>query len=220
MDAWDPIWDTIFRARKWGKYPKEELIRFVARHFYAASDRRAVRFLDLGCGFGSSTWYLAREGFTVDAIDGSEVIIERLRERLASEGLTADLAVGDVIDLPYPSQSFDCVIDVACLQHNDPSDTRHILNGVFDRLKPGGRLFSFTAMAGCWGDGAGTRIGDNTYSGITEGPFANAGVARFSTEQQILDLYQKFELQLDVSELTVSGRAHRLSNWIIEGVKS
>jgi SAM-dependent methyltransferase len=220
MGAWDPIWDTIFEARQWGKYPKEELIRFVARHFYPAPDRWAVRFLDLGCGFGSSTWYLAREGFAVQAIDGSKIIIDRLRERLEAEGLSADLAVGDVIDLPYPSQSFDCVIDIACLQHNNPADTRRILDGIFDRLKPGGRLFSFSASSGCWGDGLGIPMGDNTYSGITEGPFANAGVARFSTEQQIRDLYWKFELQLDMTELTVNGRAHRLSYWLIEGFKS
>jgi SAM-dependent methyltransferase len=219
VGAWDPIWDKIFEARKWGKYPKEELIRFVARHYFAAPDRAAVRFLDLGCGFGSSTWFLAREGFSVCGIDGSEVIIERLRERLAAEGLRAELTAGDAIELPYPARSFDCVIDVACLQHNNPPNTRRILNGVFDRLKPGGRLFSFSAMSGSWGDGLGTPIGDNAYCEVTEGPFANAGVARFSTEQQIRDLYGKFELQVDISELTVGGQAHRLSNWIIEGIK-
>jgi SAM-dependent methyltransferase len=219
MGAWDPIWDSIFAARQWGKYPKEELIRFVARHYYAAPDRNMVRFLDLGCGFGASTWFLAREGFSVDGIDGSQRIIDRLRERLAAEGLTAGLVAGDAIDLPYRTQHFDCVIDIACLQHNNPEDTRRILDGVFDRLKPGGRLFSFTAMAGTWGDGQGRQVGDCTYSEIAEGPFANAGTARFSTEAQIRDLYGKFELQLDVNEITVAGGAHRLSNWIIEGVK-
>ena len=220
MGTWDPVWDSIFAARQWGKYPKEELIRFVARHYYAAPDRNAVRFLDLGCGFGSSTWFLAREGFAVDGIDGSQVIINRLRQRLAAEGLAAELVVGDAIDLPYPSQHFDCVIDVACLQHNNPADTRRILDSVFDRLKPGGRLFSFTAMAGSWGDGQGRHIDDCTYADITQGPFANAGTARFSTEAQIRDLYGKFGLQLDVNEISVGARAHRLSNWIIEGLKA
>jgi SAM-dependent methyltransferase len=220
MCAWDPVWDSIFAARQWGKYPKEELIRFVARHYYATADRGAVRVLDLGCGFGSSTWFLAREGFAVDGIDGSKVIIDRLRERLAAEGLTARLVAGDAIDLPYPSQHFDCVIDIACLQHNNPENTRRILDGVFDRLKPGGRLFYYTAMAGSWGDGQGRRLDDCTYGDITEGPFTNAGTARFSTEAQIRDLYGKFELQLDVNEITISGRAHRLSNWIIEGLKA
>lgn len=219
MRAWNPVWDTIFAARQWGKYPKEELIRFVARYYYAAPDRSAVRFLDLGCGFGSSTWFLAREGFAVDGVDGSQLIIDKLRERLALEGLTAGLLAADAINLPYPAEHFDCMIEIACLQHNTPENTRRILDGAFERLKPGGRLFSFTAMAGSWGDGLGCQVTDCTYTDISEGPFAHAGVARFSTEQQIRDLYGKFELQLDVSEITVGGRAHRLSNWIVEGRK-
>jgi len=219
LGAWDPVWDDIFAARQWGKYPKEELIRFVARNYYAAPDRKAVRFLDLGCGFGAATWFLAREGFSVEGIDGSELIIARLRERLAAEGLTAGLVAGDAIDLPYPPGHFDCMIDLACLQHNSPDDTRRILDGVFDRLKPGGRLFSFTAAAGSWGEGLGAQVGPCTFTGITEGPFANAGLSRFSDEAQIRDLYGRFELQLDLSELTVAGRAHRLSNWIVEGKK-
>lgn len=220
MGAWDPVWDTIFSARQWGKYPKEELIRFVARHYYSVPDRSAVRFLDLGCGFGSSSWYLANEGFAVDAIDGSKVVIEQLRGRIASTALKVDLAVGDIIDLPYPSGSFDCVIDIACLQHNSPADCTKILEGVYDRMKPGGRLFSFSLKAGCWGDGSGVQVAENTYTAMTEGPCVNAGLARFSTEQQILDIYGKFELQLDVSELTVGGRAHRMSYWLIEGLKA
>ena len=74
-----PIWDDVFRSRSWGKYPKEELVRFIARRYYGAPDRSAVRILDLGCGYGAATWYLAREGFAVSAIDGSRVIIDLLQ---------------------------------------------------------------------------------------------------------------------------------------------
>src|SRR5271165_5975647 len=99
--AWDPIWDKIYSRRSWGKYPKEELIRFVARHYYGAPDRSAFKFLDVGCGFGASACYLAREGFTIDAIDGSAVIIDLLRKRLVAEDLKVSLVVGDAAALPY-----------------------------------------------------------------------------------------------------------------------
>jgi len=39
--AWDPIWERVFSSQAWGKYPGEDLIRFVARNFYAAPDRAA-----------------------------------------------------------------------------------------------------------------------------------------------------------------------------------
>src|SRR5215510_4119911 len=87
--TWNSLWDDIYRSRSWGKYPKEELIRFVAGNYFGVPDRNAVRFLDLGCGFGASTWFLAREGFSVDGIDGSSVIIKRLSERLRLERVGA-----------------------------------------------------------------------------------------------------------------------------------
>lgn len=220
MLTWNSVWDDIYRSRAWGRYPKEELIRFVARRYYGAPDRKEVRFLDLGCGPGAATWFIAREGFTVDAIDGSAVAIETLRARLAAENLHAQLAVGDIGDLPYAPATFDCVVDIACLMCNGPAETRHILRGVLDRLKPGGRLFSVTPRAGCWGDGLGEQVAECTFRDSREGPFAGMGTARFSSERQIRELYRDFDpLTLDVSDNTIDGGRHRLSHWIIEGVK-
>jgi SAM-dependent methyltransferase len=218
--SWDSLWDDIYRKRPWGKYPKEELIRFVARNYYAAAERGSVRFLDLGCGFGSSTWFLAREGFSVDAIDGSALIIERLRERLTLENLDARLVAGDILSLPYPSGCFDCVIDIACLMCNDFAGTRLILDGVHDRLKPGGRLFSISATPATSGLQSGERIAEGTYRNLTEGAFAHTGTVRFSTEEEIRRLYSRFaDLQIDLSEYSIGGAQHRVSNWVIEGVR-
>lgn len=33
--AWDPVWESIFTNQAWGRYPGEDLIRFVAKNFYA-----------------------------------------------------------------------------------------------------------------------------------------------------------------------------------------
>ncbi len=220
MSAWNPLWDEIFRSREWGKYPKEELIRFAARHYYSAENRGAVHILDVGCGYGSSTWYLAREGFSAYGLDGSAVIIARLQERLRSEGLKAPLVVGDALLIPYAPSSFDCVIDVACLMYNDPADTKRILGALFEILKPGGRIFSVSAAQGCWGDGSGPTIAECTYRGVSGGPFASTGIVRFSSERQIRALYNDFpELTLDLSSYTAGGQAHTLSHWIIEGRK-
>ena len=34
---WDKGWDKIFSTAEWGKYPGEELIRFIARNFFSRS---------------------------------------------------------------------------------------------------------------------------------------------------------------------------------------
>ena len=219
--TWDPVWDQIYRRRSWGKYPKEELIRFVARHYYGAPKRDGIRFLDVGCGFGSSACYLAREGFTVDAMDGSPVIVDLLRERLVVESLNVTLTSGDASALPYPASTFDCVVDICCFQHNAPGDCRDILNCVFDKLKPGGRLFSMSASEAMWGNGLGTEVAESTYVNIQEGPFAETGIARFSTEKEIRGLYSQFsDLHVELSEYTTDNRRHKISHWVIDGVKT
>jgi 2-polyprenyl-3-methyl-5-hydroxy-6-metoxy-1,4-benzoquinol methylase len=219
--AWDPVWDRIYQRRSWGKYPKEELIRFIARHYYGAPYRSTVRFLDVGCGFGSSACYLAREGFAVDAIDGSGVIINLLRARIVSENLNVALAVGDASALPYAPETFDCVVDICCIQHNSPNDGSQILNGIFERLKPGGRLFSMTASDAMWGNGLGTQVAEGTYRDISEGPFTESGIARFSTEAEIRQLYRRFgDLHIELSEYSVDNRRQKISHWVIDGVKN
>ena len=99
-------WDEIFAAHPlWNGYPAEELVRFVARTFPDVKERR-LSALEVGCGPGTNLWYLAREGFTIAGIDGSQNAIDSVRKRLCAEGLptllqSADLKVGNFAKLPW-----------------------------------------------------------------------------------------------------------------------
>jgi SAM-dependent methyltransferase len=221
MKAWDPLWDEIFKNKEWGKYPTEELIRFIATNYYKTSCRNEIRILDLGCGYGSATWYLCREGFKVSALDGSPTAISLLRERLNREGLDADLSVADASELPYPDNYFDCVVDLVCLMCNDYNDTKKIIEEVYRVLKKGGRFFSYTPQVGCWGYGIGVPVGHNTYKNSSEGPFAHMGTVRFSSEEDILDLYSVFSpLSFDFLHRSVDNRKKIISFWILSGKKN
>ncbi len=55
---------------------------------------------------GANTWYLAREGFSVYAFDGSESAVRNTRKYLVHEGLNADLRVLDGIAIDYASVFF------------------------------------------------------------------------------------------------------------------
>lgn len=214
---WDPVWESIFRGREqWGRYPPEELVRFIARHYYAA--RRAdVRVLEIGCGPGAGPgWYLAREGFRYAGIDGAPTAIERSKQRFAEEHLQGEFEVGAVEALPWADGTFDCVVDIACLQHNATEPARRMIDEVFRVLKPGGRHFSLTTRPGCWGDGSGVRIDEATYRDLTEGPFAAMGAVRFSTAAQLRVLYSAFtELELEHSIRSVDSERHEIANWIV-----
>jgi SAM-dependent methyltransferase len=213
---WNPLWNDIFRSRSWGSYPEDALIRFIATNYYKRSPRSECSILDLGCGTGASTWYLCREGFCVTAVDGAAEGVELVRKRLENEGLSAALDVADIAALTYAPESFDCIVDVACLMCNGYADVKALMPRLKSLLKPGGKLFSFTARDGCWGDGIGRPLGHNTYIDSQEGPFARMGTVRFSNEQGIREIYGCFpKISLDYVERSIESRKHIVSHWVV-----
>lgn len=147
--TFDPAWEAAHAARAWGQYPREELIRFVAKHYYGVEDRGCVLFLDIGCGAGASTWYLAREGFEVHAVDASASAIARTANRV-NHRRNVVLYEGDIMrseHCVWPG-ALDCIIDVCTLQHLSFADAEAVLYRASRWLKPGGRVFSVMAQHG------------------------------------------------------------------------
>lgn len=218
MVGWDPVWERIFRERsQWGRYPPEELVRFVARHYYAAPERRAVRFLEVGCGPGAGpSWYVAREGYAFSGIDGSATAIAQAQRRFREEGLAGEFVTGAAEALPWDEGTFDCVMDIACLQHNSEEAAAAIVREIHRVLKPGGRHFSLATRAGCWGDGTGVRVDATSLTDVTEGPFSAMGVVRFATRESLRRLYSAFkELELEHSIRSMHGEQREIANWIV-----
>ena len=157
MKSFDETWEEIHATREWGQYPSEPVIRFVARNYYQRN-RAEVKILDFGCGGGSHTWYLAREGFDTYAFDGSASAVSRVNQRMEVEKLQADVRVRDALDLDYEKESFDSVIDSAVVCANTYENIVAMYREIYHLLKPGGKLFSISFTTGTTGYGTGKRI--------------------------------------------------------------
>jgi SAM-dependent methyltransferase len=198
------------------------LIRFIARHFFEAPDRASVRVLEIGCGAGANLWFLAREGFQAYGIDGSETAIAQAESRLKEDGLTADLAVGDVMDIAdhFPGVRFDAVIDVGCLVCNRVGAVDKILDRVDGALEPGGRVFSMLLARGTYGDGLGTEQESGTFTDISEGPLSGIGLCHFFTLDEIQTLFGRFsDLAVERSVRTMDNQRHEVKHWVVQGSK-
>jgi SAM-dependent methyltransferase len=219
--AWDPLWEGIFSTRPWGKYPPEELIRFVARNHYQAPDRKAVRFLEVGFGMAANLWYLAREGFSVYGVEGAATGVEVSRKRLDAEvpGWHGELVVGDIMKLPFEAESFDVVLDVAAICCNSWEDSQQIYREMHRVCKPGGRLFSKTFASGYWGDGTGAAAGRDCWY-PAEGPLIGVGMVRFTPKEDVPALIHPFRLDdLDLVTRTMNGGLKETKVWVITGTR-
>lgn len=83
--ALNPLWGEIFSSREWGKYPSEDLIRFIARNFYKVKERNKIKILEVGADTGSNVWYLLNEGFSVYAVEGSNSGVNIIKSRIEKD---------------------------------------------------------------------------------------------------------------------------------------
>ena len=130
-------WDD-WNASGGPSYPHEKVVQFVFRHF-APPLRPLTRVLDLGCGGGVHTAFLARERFQAHGSDISPKGIEHTRQRLDSEGLTADLKIGSVDLIAHADASFDGLICIGVLDCAGPQRLSATLREIARVLKPKGR---------------------------------------------------------------------------------
>ncbi|HWG24729.1 class I SAM-dependent methyltransferase [Actinospica sp.] len=116
-----------------------EVAGWVAGH---AGPLPAGRVLDLGCGTGTGTFALLRESADaeVQAVDGSEFMLERLRERARALGVEKRVrTVRADLDGAWPDFGTVDVVWTSAFMHHlaDPDEA---LRKLYASLRPGGLL--------------------------------------------------------------------------------
>ena len=119
--------------------PTESLVKFL-HDFHLTKGLRAV---DMGCGEGRDSIFLAKRGFNVTAIDVSRSAVKRAKKWSKREGLPIEFLVADVTHLPIRNDTYDLAINVACLHMmiNQQLRDRH-LREAHRILKHNGVYFS------------------------------------------------------------------------------
>ena len=95
--------------------------------------------LELGCGAGNVTLWLATMGYEVTGIDISPTAITWAKEKAGEGGIAARFVEGNVLNLSaFDDHSFDLVVDGHCLHCIIGADRARLLAEVHRVLKPGG----------------------------------------------------------------------------------
>jgi SAM-dependent methyltransferase len=141
-------------------------------------DPGSVRVLDIGCAGGRNAVYLARLGFDVHALDGSEAMVAETRRRLAPILGEAEAArrvrVSRMDDLGWASDgSFDLVLALG-IYHcaHSRAEWDRALSETARVLAPGGRLLVsvFTSETDLTGRGIAPVPGEpHVYEGFESG---------------------------------------------------
>jgi SAM-dependent methyltransferase len=129
-------WDARYPKRDgemWSGRPNGRLVAEVA-------SLTSGRALDVGCGEGADAIWLARSGWTVIAIDISDVALIRAQQAAELAGAAVDWIRGDVLQTPLPAGSFDLV----SMQYPalPKAGGKAAVRALLDTVRPGGLLLA------------------------------------------------------------------------------
>ena len=151
---------------------------------------KPCKAVDLGCGAGNYSVWLAGWGFDVTGIDFSPQAIAHANELAAHKGVLCRFVAADLLgDLKEYHEVFDLAYDWELLHHIFPDNRPGYIKNVHSLLRPGGVYLSL-----CFSDK------DTSFGGRDKFRTTNLGtVLYFSSEQELRELYAP---RFDILELS------------------
>lgn len=193
QSSWE-IWNKIPGSR----YAHEKVVQFCLRNFSAKS--KGLLALDLGCGRGVHTEFLAKQGFCVYACDAAWSAVAVTRRRISDSNLEA-VVYKSAIQNDYARKNrFDLVLCIGVLDAAGPAATRKCLSSLGRCLKRTGLgLFIFAAE----GDSVRTR----------QSKFAIHTYTKSEVEGLFRPLFP--DCWIDRYETTYQNESVKQSDWIV-----
>ena len=105
----------LFGYSPWDRWRGKPLARL--RELFEGPQAPAPgRALDLGCGMGRASIYLAQQGWKVTGVDAVERALSVARSRAARAGVNVEFVHGDITDLDRAGVigPFDLFLDLGC----------------------------------------------------------------------------------------------------------
>ncbi len=103
------------------------------------------RALDLGCGYGRSSIYLAQHGWQVDGVDFVPQAIVEANARAQQAGVADQIRFynASVTELDFLTPAYDLAVDVGCMHALDEAGLQAYAAGLRRLLRPGAQYLLY-----------------------------------------------------------------------------
>ena len=199
------------------QYPSEHVVRFIFTQFPREPEKRkALKILDLGCGGGRHTIFLAQEGFETYGSDISEIGLGHLKDNLIEKLFKANLVNAQMQKQPFPDNYFDGVISNGVYYYDTLEGFKESIAELHRILKNGGKALVFIRTTEDYRYGKGKKIGKNSFVLDIDDTNEKGMIMTFLERFELNSIFSKFnEIIIDKTETTFSNSEKLNSDWII-----
>lgn len=185
--AWEKRWTDQVIRDDW-LTPEPLVVDSLA--FMKQRDVRTV--LDIGCGVGRHSLYLAEHGFEVTGLDLSTSGLDVARQAASGAGVVIDYRTGDFTDLPVSNGSVDLALVWNVIYHGDESVVRKAISEITRVLRPGGLLLGtmISKRNSLYGDGK--EIRPNTF--VVEDDDEKSHAHFYCNDRELISLLDGYQL--------------------------
>ena len=201
--AWK--WEIVDKDNEFWNSPAPEV-------YYLAENWKNKKFkniLDVGCGLGRNSIYLAKQGFELSGFDLSNHSVKQTIQKAKEQNVKLNkFVVADMLSFPIEDNSFDSILAMNVISHTDLDGFKKILAEIKRTLKPEGEAyFTLGSKESFWFNNPNcTYVDDYTRIRVEDGP--ENGIPHFYIDDEdCKNLFNDFKIIKiqNIRELTQYG---------------
>ncbi|MBY0358177.1 MAG: class I SAM-dependent methyltransferase [Candidatus Obscuribacterales bacterium] len=187
IDFWDRAWNMV-------KTPYTQMpdLSYLERIPTLLSDIKSAKILDLGCGSGWLSIYLARQDFQVVGVDVATHALELGRMWAEHENLSIDFQVQDISNLQFPEGYFKAVVANSIFEHLTFKLAQKTILNLEAIVSPGGLFFGCFDKVGT-GPGEFYKLDDGSQIYTDKG--RRGMLLRCFSDQEIKELFKNWQIE-------------------------
>lgn len=210
--AWSEEYKRKGIPSSFRKAPTQALVEFIV--WYQNKGLNPGNVVDIGCGQGRNSFYLANKGFNVTAIDllsenANFINNESQRQKLPIQAFSQDVST----KWPVNKDSLDLAVDIFCYKHIvEKEDQKRYRTELWRTLKPNGYYFISLASEkdGFYGSLLANSLDSNRK--LIVDPYSKIPSLLYSLDELILefsDLFCIVETKEEKSTSPMYGKEYR-----------
>jgi ubiquinone/menaquinone biosynthesis C-methylase UbiE len=207
-------WERIYRDKGDLQFKVLPKIKRASQTF---KERDYEKILDLGCGTGKHSIFLAQRGFSVFATDLSATGIAIAREKAKSLYLdNIRFKQHDMRSIPFTNNFFDAVICTWTIYHGTLDEIQKTVNEIWRVLKPDGMVITDFLSISDSTYGIGKEIEKDTFLGAKD---EEEDVPHhYSTREELIRLFSRFQ-GIKIRATSTMGQNQLRKYYNVEAVK-